>query len=75
MTRVEIIIKALTAMKDDCNYSLAIHNETGNYFYTEESKVECENTIIKIDDMLKDLEILERLSIIPGIKNGTMTRL
>ena len=55
MTRVEIIRKALTAMKDDCNYSLAIHSEYRNYFKTELEKTECENTIVKIDEIILDI--------------------
>lgn len=59
MTRVEIITKALTSMKDDCNYSLAIHSEYGNYFKTELEKIECEDTIIKIDEIIKEITILD----------------
>lgn len=73
MTRVEIITKALTAMKDGCNYSLTVLNYCGNYVNGESEKKEYEDTIIKIDEMLKDLALLGNMNLSSEIKNGAIS--
>lgn len=41
MDRKEVAIAALKGLVVDCEYSLAIHKETGNYFNTEEELRKC----------------------------------